>query len=110
MRTLSIHPIEYLRAHHPIRYLRAQHPVEYFRVHLDYEGIWTKLLTSLQSLLKKVFKSAKKIVVAVMVLLIASFFVFLFIQLVEYYAATAHFYDAITSMVFPYLEPLPMWM
>jgi hypothetical protein len=101
MRTLSIHPIEYLRAHHP---------VEYLRVHLDYEGIWTKLLTSLQSLLKKVFKSAKKIVVAVMVLLIASFFVFLFIQLVEYYAATAHFYDAITSMVFPYLEPLPMWM
>ncbi len=101
MRTLSIHPI---------RYLRAQHPVEYFRVHLDYEGIWTKLLTSLQSLLKKVFELTKKAVVAVVVLLIASFFVFLFIQLAENYAATAHFYDAITSMVFPYLEPLPMWM
>ena len=101
MKTLSIHPLRYLRAHHPI---------EYLRVHFDYEGIWTSLRASLESVLRHVFALAKKIVVATMVLLTASFFVLIFIQLAEYYAVVARFYEAITSLVFPPLEPPPIWM
>ena len=86
------------------------HPIEYLRLHLDYEEIWKRLLTSLGSFLKKVFESAGKVVVAVTVLLITSLFVFIFMQLVEYGSVTSCFYDAITSMVVPPIESLPMGM
>ena len=86
------------------------HPIEYLRVHLDYEEIWTRLLTSLGSFLKKVFESAGKVVVAVTVLLITSLFVFIFMQLVEYGSVTSCFYDVITSMVVPPIEAIPMGM
>jgi len=98
-------------SNHPIRYLRTHHPVEYLRVHLNYKEIWTRSHTLLGSLLKKVFESAEKVVAAIMVLLIASLSVFIFMQIAKYCAFAACSYDAaITSIVFPVLEPIPMWM
>ena len=93
MKAISIRPIEYLRVHHPVEYLRA---------HLIYGEIWTKLLTSLGSFLKKVLESAGKVIVAVTVLLITSLIVFVFMQLVECGLIVSCFYDVINSIIVPF--------
>ena len=61
----------------------STHPIEHIRVHLAYEEMRTRLLTSLRSLSKKVSGSTEKIVAASVVILIGLLFVTAFMKLGE---------------------------
>ena len=85
MKTLSIHPVDYLRSHHHVGYLKS---------HLDYEETRKRLLKLLKSLFKKVCESTEKVEITAVVFLIVALFIFVFIRLGECYTNNAFFYDA----------------
>jgi len=80
----------------------STHSIEHIRVHLVYEAIKTKLLTSIRSLSKKVGRSAEKVVAVSAVILVASLFVIVFMKLGECSRITTNYCDIcnlITKMI-----------
>ena len=71
----------------------STHPIEHIRVHLAYEEMRTRLLTSLRLLSKKVSESTEKIVGAAVVILIGLLFVTAFVKLGECSRITTNYCD-----------------
>jgi hypothetical protein len=81
----------------------STHPIEHIRVHLAYEEMRTRLLTSLRLLSKKVSESTEKIVAAAVVILIGLLFVTAFVKLGECSRITTNYCDIcdlIPKMIF----------
>jgi len=75
--------------------------MEYLRVHVHYEGVWTRVLTSLGSLVKKVSAPVERAATVAVVLLVAALVIFSFIKIGESASVTASYTNAITEMVLP---------
>ena len=88
----------------------SNHPIEYLRLHVHHEGIWTKLLTSLGSFVKKVFESAEQAATILVVLLTIGLVVIGFMKIGESASVAASYDVAITEMVFPPLQSIPTGM
>jgi hypothetical protein len=86
------------------------HPMEYLRLHVHYEGIWTRLLTSCGSLVKKVFESSEQAATIVVFLLTVGLVIFSCMIIGQAASITANYNAAITEMVFPPLQAIPAWM
>jgi hypothetical protein len=83
------------------------HPIEYLRLHVHYEGIWTRLLTSLGSLVKKVFESSEQAATIAVLLLTVGLVIFGLMKIRESASIVARYENAITEMVLPPLQVMP---
>ena len=77
----------------------STHSVEHIRVHLVYEEVRARLLTSIRSLSKKVSESTEKIAAVAVVILMGLLFVTAFMKLGECSIITSHYYDLIPKMI-----------
>ena len=81
----------------------STHPIEHIRVHLAYEEMRTRLLTSLRLLSKKVSGLTEKIAAVAVVILIGLLFVTAFMKLGECSRITTNYCDIcdlIPKMIF----------
>jgi hypothetical protein len=85
------------------------HPIEYLKLHLHYEETRIRALTSLKSLVKKVFQSAAHIATLVTIVLIVALVVLALTNLRQAGVATASFNDAIAKIPVPPIKGIPMW-
>jgi len=85
----------------------SMHPIEYLRVHVHYEEFRTLLLTSLGSLVKKIFESSERAVAIAVILLVAGLVIFSFMKIGESASVAASYTSAITEMVLPPLPEMP---
>ena len=83
------------------------HPIEYLRLHVHYEGIWTRLLTSLGSLVKKVFESSEQAATIAVLLWTVGLVIFGLMKISESASIVARYENAITEMVLPPLQVMP---
>jgi ribosomal protein L2 len=81
--------------------------MEYLRLHLDYEGIRTRLLTST---VKKVVESAEQTATIAVVLLTVGLVIFACMKIGESASVAAGYDAAITEMIFPPLQEIPTGM
>ena len=70
----------------------STHSIEHIKVHLAYEEMRTRLLTSLRSLSKKVSGSTEKMVAASVVILVGLLFVTAFMKLGECSIVNTYYY------------------
>ena len=77
------------------------HPVEYFKLHLHYEQTRTRVLSSLGSVVKKVFNSSEQAATLAVVLLTVGLVVLAWMRITETASIAANFNFAITEMVLP---------
>jgi hypothetical protein len=86
------------------------HPIEYLRLHAHYEGVWTRVLTSLESLVKKVFESSEQAATIAVVLLTVGLFIYSCMKIVQSASIAASYDAAITAIVLPPLQAIPTVM
>ena len=77
------------------------HPIEYFKLHLHYEETRTRVLSLLNSVVKKVFNSSEQAVTIAVVLLTVGMVVLACMRITETVSIGASFNVAITEMVLP---------
>ena len=80
------------------------HPMEYLRVHVHYEGVWTRVLTSLGSLVKKAIGLSDQAATIAVVLLSVGLVIFGCMKIVQSASVIASYDAAISEMVLPPLE------
>ena len=78
----------------------STHSIEHIRVHLAYEAMKTKLLTSIKSLSKKISRVTEKIATTAVVILVGGLFVTAIMKIGEYGVMTSYYCDLITKMIF----------
>jgi hypothetical protein len=80
------------------------HPIEYLRHHVHFEGVWTRVLTSLGSLVKKVFESSEQSAAITVLLLTVGLVIFSSMTIVQSALFAASYNSAINEVVFPPLQ------
>jgi hypothetical protein len=83
------------------------HPREYLRLHLHYEEIRTRFLTSPGSLVKKVFESSEQAATIAVVLLTVGLVIFSCMKISQSASIAASYDAAITEIVLPPLQAIP---
>jgi len=78
----------------------STHSIEHIRVHLAYELIRTKLLTSIKSLSKKVCGLTEKVVTTAVLVLVGGLFATAIVKIGEYGVMTSYYYDLIPKIIF----------
>jgi hypothetical protein len=86
------------------------HPIEHFRVHGHYEGMGTRLLTSLGSHVKKAIELSDQAATIAVVLLTVGLVIFSCMKIVQSASIAASYDAAITEVVFPPLQAIPTAM
>ena len=86
------------------------HPVEYLKLHLHYEEIRTRLLSSLGLVVKKVLNTSEQAVLIAAFLLTVGLVIFGLMKIADSVSVAASYDAAITEMVVPPLQSLPMGM
>ena len=79
----------------------SNHPVEYLKVHVHYEQIKTRLLSSVGSVVKKVFYSSEQAAAITVVLLTVGLVIISCMKITEFAAVVAGYEAVITEMVLP---------
>ena len=79
----------------------SNHPVEYLKVHVHYEQIKTRLLSSVGSVVKKVFNSSEQAAAITVVLLTVGLVILAGMKIIEFAEVAAGYEAAITKMVLP---------
>jgi len=85
------------------------HPIEYLRLHLHYEAVRTRLLTSVGSYVKKVFESSEQAATIAVVLFSVGLLIFSCMIIVQSASIAANYNAAITG-VLPPLQAIPTEM
>lgn len=80
------------------------HPVEYLKLHLHYEETRTRVLSSLGSVVKKVFNASEQAATLAVVLLTVGLVVFACMRITETASIAASFNFAVTEMTLPPLQ------
>ena len=83
------------------------HPIEYLRVHVHYEEVWTRLVTSLGSLVKKLFESSAQAATIAVVLLSVGLVIFGYVKIGQSASVAASYNNVITEIVLPPLQAIP---
>ena len=80
------------------------HPVKYLKLHLHYEETMVRVLSSLGSVVKKVFNSSEQAATIAVVLLTVGLVVFACMKVTESASVAASFNFAVTETVLPPLQ------
>ena len=84
------------------------HPVEYLKAHLHYEETRTRVLSSLGLVARKVLNSSEQAATIAVVLLTVGLVVFACMRITKTASVAASFNFAVTEMTFPPLQvPTP---
>ena len=87
----------------------STHPIEHHRLHLHYEEVRTRLLTSVGSYVKKVFESSEQAATIAVVLFSVGLLIFSCMIIVQSASIAANYNAAITG-VLPPLQAIPTEM
>ena len=79
----------------------SSHPVEYLKLHVHYEEIRTRLLSSVGSVVKKVFNSSEQAAAITVVLLTVGLVILACMKIIEFAEIAAGYEAVITEMVLP---------
>ena len=79
----------------------SNHPVEYLKIHVHYEQLRTRLLSSVGSVVKKVFNSSEQAAAISVVLLTVGLVILSCMKITEFAAVVAGYEAVITEMVLP---------
>ena len=83
------------------------HPVEYLKAHLHYEETRTRVLSSLGLVARKVFNSSEQAATITVTLLTVGLVVFACMRITETASVAASFNSAITEITCPPLQVSP---
>ena len=79
----------------------SSNPVEYLKLHVHYEELRTRLLSSVGSVVKKVFNSSEQAAAITVVLLTVGLVILACMKITEFAAVVAGYEAVITEMVLP---------